>query len=172
MKRRNLSLYLLLAPYLVGVIVLIVIPAAISIGLAFTSYDSLSAPVWVGLDNFAFISTYKAFQYAARNTIGFIAIAVPLRIGAMLLLALLLRQSRRGVRFVRLAVYLPTVVPDVAYALLWTWIFNPLWGPVNLLLQLVGLPTPAWIVDRNTIAWILLFLAYRIWRGWGYANEL
>src|SRR5258708_27919232 len=139
MKRRNLSLYLLLTPYLVGVVVLIVIPAMISIGLAFTSYDSLSAPVWVGLDNFAFISTYRAFQYAARNTIGFIAIAVPLRIGAMLALALLLRQSRRGVRFFRLAVYLPTVVPVVDYALLWTWIFDPLCAPITLILILLAL---------------------------------
>src|SRR5258708_11118559 len=114
MKRRNLSLYLLLAPYLVGVIVLIVIPAMISIGLAFTSYDSLSSPIWVGLDNFAFISTYKSFQYAARNTIGFIAIAMPLLIGAILALALLLRQSRRGVPFVRLPAYIPTLLLECA----------------------------------------------------------
>ena len=159
MKRRNVSLYLLLMPYLVGAIVLIVIPAMISIGLAFTSYDSLSAPVWVGLDNFVFISSYRAFLYAARNTIGFIALAVPLRVGAMLALGLLLKQPRCGVRLFRVAVYLPTVVPDVAYALLWTWIFNPLWGPVNLILQLLGLPTPAWIVDRNTIGWILVVMS-------------
>ncbi len=49
-KRRNVGLYLLLTPYLVGVILLIAVPTVISIGLAFTSYDSLSAPVWVGLD--------------------------------------------------------------------------------------------------------------------------
>jgi multiple sugar transport system permease protein len=159
MKRRNLSLYLLLAPYLVGVLLLIVIPTAISIGLAFTSYDSLSAPVWAGLDNFVFISTYQAFLYGARNTIGFIVLAVPLRIVAMLALALLMREPRRGTRLFRIAIYLPAVIPDVVYALLWTWIFNPLWGPVNLILQLLKLPTPAWIVDRNTVGWILVVMS-------------
>lgn len=159
MKRRNLGLYLLLAPYLIGVILLIVIPTLISFGLAFTSYDALSAPIWVGLDNFTFIATYKAFLYGARNTLGFIALAVPLRVGTMLALALLFKQPRRGVRFFRIAVYLPSVIPDVAYALLWTWIFNPLWGPINLLLQQLGLPTPAWIVDRNTIGWIVIVMS-------------
>src|SRR5690348_7629158 len=108
MKRRNLSLYLLLAPYLIGVLVLIVIPTAITIGLAFTSYDSLSPPLWAGLDNFVFISTYQAFLYGARNTIGFIVLAVPLRIVVMLALALLMRQPRRATRLFRTAVYLPT----------------------------------------------------------------
>ncbi len=159
MNHRNRSLYMLLAPYLIGVLVLIVIPAAISIGLAFTSYDSLSAPAWVGHDNFVFISTYRAFLYGARNTIGFILLAVPLRIVAMLALAVLLREPRRGTRLFRTAVYLPTVIPDVVYALLWTWIFNPLWGPVNLVLQLLKLPTPAWIVDRNTVGWILVVMS-------------
>jgi len=159
MKRRNLGLYLLLAPFLIGVLVLMVIPTMLSIGLAFTSYDSLSAPVWAGLDNFVFISTYQAFLYGARNTIGFIVLAVPLRVVAMLALALLMRQSRGGMRFFRVVVYLPSVIPDVVYALLWTWIFNPLWGPVNLVLQLLKLPTPAWIVDRNTVGVILVIMS-------------
>ena len=47
-------------------------------------------------------------------------------------LALLLRRPRRGIGFYRAAVFLPTVMPDVAYALVWLWIFNPLYGPVNL----------------------------------------
>ena len=37
--------------------------------------------------------------------------------------------------------FFPTVIPDVAYALLWLWILNPLYGPLNLLLGALGLPT-------------------------------
>ena len=159
MSRRNLGLYILLAPYLIGVIVLIVIPTVIAIVLAFTSYDALSPPVWAGFDNFAFIGTYRAFLYAIRNTVGFIVLAVPVRIGAMFGLALLLKQSQRGVRVFRAAVYVPTIIPDVAYALLWTWLFNPLWGPINLVLQWLHLPTPVWMVDRNTVGLILLVMS-------------
>ena len=50
----------------------------------------------------------------------------------------------------RVAVYVPTIVPSVAYALMWLWIFNPRYGPLNLALAGLGLPTPAWLVDRAT----------------------
>ena len=55
-------------------------------------------------------------------------------------LALLLNRSRRGVGLYRVAVYVPTVVPSVAYALIWLWIFNPRYGPLNLA---AGEPRPA-----------------------------
>ena len=72
----------------------------------------------------------------------FIAAAVPLRLLGALLFALLLHPKFRGVSAYRTDVYLPTVVPDVAFALLALWIFNPLYGPLNLVLDSIGAPTP------------------------------
>ncbi len=65
---------------------------------------------------------------------------MPLRILGALALALLLFRPRRGVGGYRAAVYLPTIIPDVAFALIWLWIFNPLYGPVNQALGALGLP--------------------------------
>jgi hypothetical protein len=65
-------------------------------------------------------------------------------------LALLLNRPRRGVGLYRASVYVPTLVPSVAYALVWLWIFNPRYGPLDLALAGLGLPTPAWLVDRAT----------------------
>jgi len=157
--RRHAGLYALLTPYLLGTILLVIIPAGIAIALSLTKYDSLSPPIWTGLSNYAFILQYKAFVYAMRNTVGFILLAVPLRMLAMLGLALLLSQPRRAGTLYRIAVYLPTVIPDIAYALLWTWIFNPLFGPINFILTSLGLPAPSWIVDRSTVGWIVLFMS-------------
>ena len=66
----------------------------------------------------------------------------PCRCGSLgaLGLALLLHRRFRGVGAYRTGVYLPTIVPDVAYALLWLWIFNPLYGPINLALDALGVP--------------------------------
>jgi multiple sugar transport system permease protein len=75
---------------------------------------------------------------------------VPLRILGALGLALLLHRPRRGVSGYRAAVYVPTVIPDVAYALIWLWIFNPLFGPVNIALGALGLPLPGWLADAGT----------------------
>ncbi len=82
----------------------------------------------------------------------FIAQAVPLRILGALALALLYNRPRRGVGLYRAAAYLPTVIPDAAYALTWTWILNPLYGPLNAALRTFGLFAPPWLSDS---AWAL-----------------
>jgi multiple sugar transport system permease protein len=144
------GLYLLLTPYLLGVVVLVVLPAALSVGLAFTAYDGLSAPQWRGLANFRELAGDPLFGIALRNSLLFVVLTVPLRVILALGLALLLNRPRRGVGLYRVAVYVPTIVPSVAYALVWLWIFNPRYGPLNLALAGLGLPTPAWLVDSAT----------------------
>ena len=58
-----------------------------------------------------------------------------------------------------MAVYVPTVVPSVAYALIWLWIFNPRYGPLNQALESLGLPTPAWLIDSATALPAIAFTA-------------
>ncbi|MCB0235909.1 MAG: sugar ABC transporter permease, partial [Anaerolineae bacterium] len=50
----------------------------------------------------------------------------------------------------RAGVYLPTIIPEGAYALIWLWILNPLYGPLNALLGGLGLPTPDWLIQPDT----------------------
>ena len=158
-NRRTAALYGMLAPYLLGTFLLLIVPVSIAIGLSFFNYDSLSPPTWVGLQNYLFIFQYQAFLAGSKNTIGFILMAVPLRLIAMLGLALLMNRPRRGTRVFRAAIYLPTVIPDIANALLWTWIFNPLFGPINVILGALGLPQPLWITDKSLTIWVLLVMA-------------
>lgn len=157
--RYRVSLYVLLAPFFVGACFLVVLPAALAFGLAFTSYDGLSPPAWVGLENFRLLARDQLFRTAAWNSLLFVAITVPLRLLGTLTLALLLNRRRPGVGLYRVAVYLPTVVPSVAYALIWLWIFNPLYGPLNWLLGGLGLPTHAWLVDSATALPAIAFMA-------------
>lgn len=148
--RADPHLYLMLMPYLLGVILLVAVPALLSFVLAFMQFDALSPPTWRGHWNFNEIFRDPLFRIAVRNSLLFVVLAVPLRVLGALLLALLLRTQRRGVGGYRAAVYLPTVIPDVAYALIWSWMFNPLYGPLNQVLGMLGLPTPAWLVHSHT----------------------
>src|SRR5687768_11438225 len=122
------ELYALLSPYLVGALILVLFPALLSFALAFTEYDALAAPTWNGIQNFRDLATDRLLRIAMRNSLYFIVLAVPLRLLAALGLALFLNQARRGIGVYRAAVYLPTVIPDMAYALIWLWIFNPFYG--------------------------------------------
>lgn len=149
----------MLLPFLGGTLLLVALPALLSAGLAFTSYDALGPPVWTGFANLRFVLNDPLTSIAVGNTIWFVALAVPLRVLGALLLALLLGRERRGVGGYRSAVYLPTIIPDAAYALIWLWVFNPLFGPVNVLLGWLGLPTPGWVADEGTARYPFLVMS-------------
>jgi len=158
-KRYHTELRLLLLPYLLGTLLLIGVPALLTFALAFFQYDALSAPQWVGLWNFQDIFGDPLLWVALRNTLYFIFLAVPLQVLLALTLALLLNRRRRGTGLYRAAVYLPTVIPDVAFALIALWIFNPLYGPLNLILRGLGLPAPEWLINPDTAKLVFMIMS-------------
>ena len=166
LARYRWQLWLLLAPFLAGALLLIGLPALLTFGLAFTRYDALTPPVWNGWANFAAVMQREVFWIAARNTLLFAGAAALLQVLGALGLALLLPPPRRGVHLYRGGVYLTTVLPDVAYALIWLWLFNPLYGPINLVLGRLGLPQPGWLIDPATALLALIGMAaFRVGEG-------
>lgn len=129
--------------------ILLALPAGISFYVSITRYNGIAAPEFIGWKNFQFLRIEPIVRVAFINSILFVSRSVPLRILAALGLALLFNHPRRGTGFYRAAVALPTVIPEAAYALVWTWILNPLYGPLNALLRGVGLNPPAWFADSN-----------------------
>ena len=164
--RERRGLLLLLLPYLFGIGLLIAVPAAITFGLALFDFDLIRSPVFRGLTNFRELLSDDVFRISLRNSIVFAGAAVPLRLAGALALALLLHRRFRGVGVYRTTAYLPTVVPDVAWALVWLWIFNPLYGPLNLGIRALGLPEPQWLTDPATAQWaIVLMSLFQIGEG-------
>lgn len=149
----------MLLPFLGGTLLFVAVPALLSAGLAFTSYDGLGPPRWVGFGNLRTIAADPLVPIAIGNTVWFVVAAVPLRVLGALLLALFLSRPRRGVGVYRAAVYLPTIIPDAAFALVWLWVFNPLYGPVNAILGGLGLPTPGWLADDETARYPFLVMS-------------
>jgi multiple sugar transport system permease protein len=153
MSRRQLGL--MLAPYAVGLVALVLLPAAATLVLAFADYDLVQPPQWTGAGNFTELAGDGIFRTALLNSLVFAAVAVPLRLLIALGLALLLHRRARGVGTARTVAALPTAVPEVAYGLLWLWLFNPLYGPVNQLLRVggengltaLGRTPPQWLTD-------------------------
>jgi len=156
----------MLAPYLVGVVILVAIPALAGFGLAFTHYDAIRSPRFAGFDNFVDLFDDGVFRIAVGNSLLYIALAVPLRLSGALLTALLLLRPIRGIGIYRAIVYLPTVVPDMAWALIWLWIFNPIYGPLNQSLALIGIDGPAWMIDHMSARLaIVLMMSWQIGEG-------
>ncbi|MBN1815531.1 MAG: sugar ABC transporter permease, partial [Anaerolineae bacterium] len=156
--RGQVALFLL--PYLLGTVVLVVLPALATVAISFTEYHAVGSPRWVGLDNFRRLVATPLVRLGLYNTLLFAGAAVPLRLVGAVAMAFLLGSRRRASGLYRAAVYLPTIMPEAAYALVWLWILNPLHGPLNLILAALGLQGPAWLAEPGTarVAMILTAL--------------
>ncbi len=149
-----------LLPFFLGSLLLVALPALVTVGIAFTQYNAIEPPRWVGLDNFRRLLESPLARLSLRSSLQFLFLAVPLRLLGALGLALLLQRTGRFFAGSRAAVYLPTIIPEGAYALLWLWILNPLFGPLNLALGWLGLPQPQWLVESEPtrMAFVLMAL--------------
>lgn len=131
-------------PFLAGLALLVGVPAIAAAALAFTEFSGVQPPEFTGAENVTRLLGDRAFWRSAGNTLIYVVIAVPLRLVVAGGLALLLYRRSVASSIARPAAYLPTVVPDVAYALLWLWLINPLYGPVAAVFGSAGILTDPW----------------------------
>jgi multiple sugar transport system permease protein len=162
-SRRQLSIhlngYLFIAPWLIGFFVFTLIPILASFYLAFTQYDTLSAPVWVGTENFQRMLQDPRYWASVRATLYYVMAAIPLRLVFALAVAMLLNSDRRGVGNYRAMFYAPSIVGgSVAVAVMWQQVFGTE-GLVNYCLAFVGIPPVVWLGNPNTAIWTLITLA-------------
>ncbi len=153
------------APWLVGVVVLTVLPVLGSLVMSLLRWDglTLSAGVqWVGLDHYRHLATDDAdFRKALSNSLIYSFMATPLSLAASLGAALLLSRRLPGMGIFRTLVYLPHVLGGVATVMIWSWLLNPRFGPVNAVLResyalldpLVRLWNPAGTSDWAVPGW-------------------
>jgi len=162
-RARNLAGYAFIAPWLIGFFGFTLLPMVASLYLAFTDYDILTAPRWIGLENFHRMFTQdRRYLQSVSVTLFYVAIAVPLRLAFALALAMLLNTQRRGMSIYRAAYYAPSIVAgSVAVALMWRQVFGRE-GVVNALLSLLGMPPVSWLGHPDLAIWTLITLA--VWQ--------
>jgi multiple sugar transport system permease protein len=122
-------------PWLIGLGLFTVYPFAASVYYSFTDFSVLQPAVWVGGANFREMLGDEVFWKVLRNTLVFSAFLVPSALVVSLALALLMNGVRRGQALYSVVFYLPHLVPAVASAILWMWIFNAEFGLLNSFLR-------------------------------------
>jgi multiple sugar transport system permease protein len=160
--------YLYLLPTMIGLVLFSAGAVAASFLLSFTQWDIISPPQWTWFGNYADLWGSDFFWEVLRNTFLFVALAVPLSVGAALGLALLVNTGLRGITVFRTAYFLPVVSSMIAVALVWSWILNPQYGLLNYMLRTVfGVQGPAWLDDTR---WALpAMVIVTVWKGLGYS---
>lgn len=156
----------MLAPYLIGLALLVIGPGLAGFALSLTDYNAIGPPRWAALDNFRRLPGDRVFRIAVFNSLLYVVLAAPLRLVGALFLARLLQRPVRGTMLGRAVVYLPTVIPDLAWALIWLWVLNPIYGPLNQMLGWFGIAGPAWMVEpASARLGIVLMMVWQLGEG-------
>ncbi|WP_277211785.1 carbohydrate ABC transporter permease [Isoptericola croceus] len=155
----NKAALFFLGPWLVGAVALTIGPMAASLYLAFTDYNLLQDPRWIGLANFERMLEDDRLHKSIEVTFTYVAFGVPAQLAVALLLAIALDRGMRGLPFYRSAFYLPSLLgASVAIAVLWRLIFGSE-GLFNSILGTLGIDSStSWIANPDTALWTIVML--------------
>jgi multiple sugar transport system permease protein len=163
-KTRNTINGLLFAsPWILGLLAFWIYPTFASAFYSFTKFNAVQTPTWVGFSNYTELFTQDDdFRMAVYNTLYFAIISIPLAIIAAFGLAMMLNAKIRGQVLYRTIYFLPTLVPEVALALVWVYLFTPGTGLINIPFDWLGLRGPCWLTceawARPTIVLLALWI--------------
>lgn len=144
-RTTNLIGWLFASPWALGLICFYAIPMFASIYFSFTTYSILQPGEFIGLDNYRDLFNDPLFWKSIYNTIYFAVFFVPLSIFFGVALAMMLNMKVKGMAIYRTIFFLPTLVPQVALAVLWMWLLHPNFGLVNGMLASIGIDGPPWL---------------------------
>ncbi|TWD79584.1 carbohydrate ABC transporter membrane protein 1 (CUT1 family) [Kribbella amoyensis] len=165
MRSRRRAGLLMVAPALLHSILWIGVPLVAAVVLSFTSYDVLTPPRFVGLENFRDLLGDDVFRRAVLNTSVYTFFTVPVAMTIALLIALMLNAKLRGRAIFRTAIFIPQVTATIAVALVWLWIYDPRSGLANAVLSFLGLSGPNWLSSTD---WAMpAVIVVGIWQGIG-----
>jgi ABC-type sugar transport system permease subunit len=161
----HLWAYGFLLPILALLVAFKFIPMLRAIQISFTSYDLLSPPRFVGLNNYAILATDPRFQQSVLVTLYYMfGTALPLWV-LSLAAALAFNHKFPARRWLRVAFFLPSIMPYVVFGTVWAFLFHP-YGLINDGLQAVGLPAVQWL--SNPAAVVPGFILATDWRSIPY----
>jgi len=138
-----------ISPWIIGFLVFTLYPILMSVFYSVCDYDVLSTPVYVGSLNYTDMWTDEVYWKALKNTIYFAALSLPLCLVVSLLLAVMLNNKVWFRPAFRTFFYLPSLVPMIATAMIWLWIFNGGFGLLNYGLSFLGIKGPEWLADQH-----------------------
>lgn len=166
-QSRRLTAYAFLLPNILGFVTLTLIPIAVAFGLSFLDWDFANPAKFVGLRNFMRLTRDSGFRISFSNTIYYTTVSAPLTIALALFLAVLLNQRVRGIKWFRTIYFFPEISSIIAVAVVWNMLYHPTMGPINNILQSIGVENPpGWTAS---VKWAMpAVILMSVWKQVGY----
>jgi multiple sugar transport system permease protein len=153
------------APAVILIAVFFLIPIGWSLLLSLQANNLIAPAHYVGLANYRALTKDPQFSSAVGHTLLYTAIFVPVSVAGALGLAVALNRRIRGIRFYRLAVFVPLVTSTVATGIIFLWLLDPTFGLVNYALHAVGLPQQQFLQDPNEALYCIIAMTMWGWLG-------
>jgi len=134
-----------ISPWIIGFLAFQLYPICASIYYSFCKYDVLNPPVFAGAANYRTLMADEVFWHSLKATFLYAALALPVSLFVALFFAILLNQKIAARGLFRTIYYIPSLVPMVALAILWGWMFRGDQGILNHLLSYLGIAGPNWL---------------------------
>lgn len=165
--RSNLFAWLLLAPALVFLFLFTFYPVFKTIRLSLHQADlATPVPVYNGLDNYSALMADSIFHKVMANNLWFALGTVPLSMALALGMALAANRAIRGKGFLRTAFFYPTMVPMIAAANIWLFIYTPKYGLLSRVMTMAGQGEINWLGSQRYVMWAMIVMV--IWKEAGY----
>ncbi|MCC7104932.1 MAG: sugar ABC transporter permease [Chloroflexi bacterium] len=160
-SRHHLWGYVFLAPMMLLLVAFKLVPMVEAFRLSLTSYDLLTPPRFIGFANYATLAADSRFLQSVFVTLYYtFGTCIPIWV-LSLGLALVFNRALPARNYLRLAYFLPAIVPVVVFATIWRFIFHP-YGLLNVGIEQFGLPGVNWLT--NSAAVIPGFILAGEWR--------
>ncbi|TES48998.1 sugar ABC transporter permease [Halalkalibacterium halodurans] len=168
-RYENLAGWLFVAPMLIGVTVLVLLPIVATFILSMADWkfiQNIDQLQWVGFGNFKELMTDSVFLKSLLNN-GIFLFTVPICMGISLVLAVVIDKSVYMKSYFKVAFFMPYISSVVAIAVVWQVLFHPSAGPINQTLMALGIADPPkWIADPSFA--LISVMLIQIWISVGF----
>ena len=137
---------LFISPWLIGFLIFTLYPIISSLYYSLCDYKVISAPQFIGMENYAALFGDTVFVKALKNTAYMVCFGVPITTFiAVGVTVMMNNKSLKHTGIFRVLFFIPTLVPTVVACLLWIWVMQPETGIINRLLGYIGITGPGWL---------------------------
>ncbi|MBX4262463.1 sugar ABC transporter permease [Clostridium estertheticum] len=159
--------WFLIAPTIIGLLVLNIIPIFQNLYLSFFKNGAFGrGNIFIGLDNYKTMLSDVQVWHALVNTLKYTIIVVPLTIVLSMVIAVLLNGKLRGKSLYRTIYFIPMMAAPAAVTMVWKWLYNNQFGLLNVFLKKIGLGRIDWISDPKVAIYSIAIIG--VWSAIGY----
>lgn len=169
-KRRRLEKqwigYVFISPKIVLLAIFFVFPLFFSLYISLTDWSALTAPHFIGLNNYKKLLGDDIFIKSLVNTVIYVSVRVPFMVVASLLLSLLINQKILGRNMLRTIYFIPEASAMVVAAMIWLYLYNTEFGLINFFVRKIGFSRQGWLSNPSQALYSIILMT--VWKDAGF----